>query len=146
MATESPITSIRERIIAEFITRIKGIDTKAKVNRGFAGVEIQQFPSQYIFEGQEKWIKGKDKHKNMYTVSLPIDHEFFLRTAKGEEYDAANKKLEEIRNAIETDERFSDLCVSFGIEEVELILFRDAIIDVSVRWIFKYVTRFKGTR
>lgn len=137
--------SKREDLIVELKKRIENSSGgyPLTVVEGSGGLEdLKNFPTVFLFEDREDTAYQKP---GMYYKTLPIQIEFFQRLANvNDTYSEGKKILEAICTAIETDDRFNEICVQYSMIANQIIELRDGVVDVIVVYEFVYVDKFLG--
>lgn len=136
--------AVRELIIKEVIDRLKNVFPNAQIERGYLGAEIKRFPTILIFEDTEIITMEK---RGLYRKQFPVIIEFLTKAIRKTDcYEKGNEILQELITAMDQDERFSGLVISYGVHEASLVLVSEDIVGISVTYRFNYVEEFKGVK
>lgn len=132
--------TVRSDIVAEFIERAKTLGSYPR--RELPATEEGPYPVIYVFEDLEtvKVVKP-----GIYQKQLPIWIEQLVEVASIEAvYEYGNEMLQNIAQAIETDERFNELVVKYWMSENVIAPRLPTVADVLVRYDFVYIDKFYG--
>jgi hypothetical protein len=142
--SDSP--SIREKIIAELLLRLQNAKGKSKqiwIYEGQSSIStIENYPSVFLFEMLEESVLEKP---GRYVKTLPIQIEYLSKVSDKKLIPSVGRDLlKVIAAAIETDDRFSNLVLSYYMTANQVFELRDGIVDVVVVYDFRYADRMLG--
>ncbi len=139
----------RTDIIAEMIVRLETIGPPVK--RGYGGVQVDRFPSIWLFEDEEKTIDGassvlvNSKHRGKLQKSLPLIIEYFERVSNVDKaYEKGNELLQTVAQAVELDPYFTSsqsgrkLVSGYYMSNDFILPLRDGVVEVIMEYEFLY--------
>jgi hypothetical protein len=147
MATEQ--TENREDIVLEMLSRLKTGFPSIEVVRGTLGAETNDFPSIFLFEDVERFIRSGTRRRGIYTRTLPLVIDYlFKASSQDDAMSEGNHHLRDIVKAIEKDEFFKNekkiLCINYSMVEADIIPYHDDIVDVNLVYNMEYKDNFMG--
>ena len=140
--------SRRERIVQEFIRRVRVGMVDVPIERGFIGGEVSTFPIVYVFEGPEE-VEQNPKRLDWYVKEFHVVFDYLLKTEERALYETANEQLYKFIGYIETDKRITDatgneLVLDYGLAGVDMALYRDGIINIEAMYRVRYAEVHRG--
>lgn len=147
------IISDREKIILEFIRRLKSKLHPIPIIRGYEDAVIEKYPSITVIELTSK--SGKNIGTDSYEKTLPLQIQFYGKvTDHDKKMPVANIVIENIRSAIELDPYFAIdadetntdkyLCQSYKEIEVTPGILPSGVIVVFILYEFEYYEQHKA--
>ena len=131
------IVSKRELIVAEFRKRLADVFPESTIDRGFTDDVVSVFDHFYILDLPESCDLSL-KHRGMYHCAFPISISYWIQLSKEDSYPTANVLMEKIRLAIETDERLSNLVISYSLDEGAVVWYDEGILDIELVYVVEY--------
>lgn len=129
-----------ERIVQEFIRRLKGAFPRVHLERGFYGEKVTIFPSMYLFEAPEDSLKDRLKQKGMYKRILPLVLTYFVKggDTQTQAAERAAVEVQKLYAAIEQDELFDGLVNDYSVTETIKLVYLDNAVQIAVTYVFHY--------
>jgi hypothetical protein len=140
----------RENVVLEMLSRLKTAFPHHEIVRGTLGAETEDFPSIFLFEDVERFIRTATRRRGMYLRTLPLVIDYlFKASSKEKAMKEANQKMLDVVRAIETDEYFMNskkkiLCINYSMVEADIIPYHDDIIDVNIVYNMEFKDNFMG--
>ena len=131
-------TSKRERIMEEMHRRIALAFPTSLIERGFQEEAVTTFNHFYMLDMPEALSWPDPNRRGMYEVVLPVSVSYWVQADPKEIYKIGNELLEKIRLAVELDENFSGMVLSYHMDEGALIWYDEGVLDVELMFSFEY--------
>lgn len=130
----------REKIMVELHRRLSLAFPASKIDRGFREEAVTTYDHFYMMDMPEALTWGAPARRGMYEVVLPVSISYWIQADPKEIYKIGNELLEQIRLAIELDENFSNMVLSYHLDEGALIWYDEGVLDVELMFGFEYTT------
>ena len=132
------IVSKRERIMQELHRRLAVEFPDSMIERGFQEEAVTTFNHFYMLDMPEALTFSSTSRRGMYEAVLPVSVSYWVQADPKEIYKIGNELLERIRLAIELDENFSGMVLSYHLDEGALIWYDEGVLDVEMVFSFEY--------
>ena len=132
-------------IVQEAIKRTRtAFSSTVKVNRGWDGKPIKTFPVINMLELPEIAKEANPRRPGVLEKTFMLSVEHFFKHDGKDPMVKADDVLDKLTTAMETDERFNDIVISYYLSENYVVYYNDNVMSVVAVYIYKYIEDAKN--